>query len=570
MSAQYHTGVPLKNSHPDLHNLVLSCNKDGMDSLRKGNHKAAFEQLKYAEAILIANQSEGAGGSLLAVTCNNLGCYYKKMGKLHAALSYLRRALKVELSMHTEDVTVAGTHLNICAIQSKLDKHDKAVQHALCALELISNKVSSSEEGTEVTQDDYSVLAIAYHNVAVEREFLQQWDQAAMAYQQGFQVAKRCLGDQHPMTQTLQKNCNAVLEKAAKYTKDAPQGNTVNRRSPRAVGGPVGAPKSSFEPPESSNAQNPTPRLPDVQSTAQKEQPADDGMPMPQSSVRQEAADWAAAEEQQYSPQYTRRMPEAPLAPLSPTSPMQQDAQPLQMPNPGPFIPQQAMPQPQQFQMPQYAQYAAPPQPQMQVPMEPQQMPMMSAQPQQYAPAPAAPVQEVATPQAPPAAAVPAEPSTTPSPPLASARNVPVLPPPPAPPAKSAVPPPARETRGADAALTALLAGSEPEITSRDIMFPMAPVEAAPTSKRPGRRTRDAVTTDGGAVGFRQRGAAADARVRKSQFVQKVAAEKIQRAWRKWHAFRRDNQDWMTTTRICATMIQARWRAHRVRKARLD
>ena len=162
-----------------------------------------------------------------------------------------------------------------------IPKAHKAVQHALCALELISNKVAASEEGAEVTQDDYSVLSIAYHNVAVEREFLQQWDQAAMAYQQGFQVAKRCLGEQHPMTLTLQRNCNAVLEKAAKYAKDAPQGNTVNRRSPRAVGGPVGAPKASFEPPESSSAPNPAPRLPDVQSTAQKEQPSDE-MPMAQ------------------------------------------------------------------------------------------------------------------------------------------------------------------------------------------------------------------------------------------------------------------------------------------------
>merc|ERR1719161_683371 len=148
--------------------MVLACNKDGMDSLRRGNHKAAFEQLKCAEAILVANHKEEENTSLLAVTCNNLGCYYKKVGKLHAALSYLRKALKIEVSLQTDDVTVAGTHLNICAILSKLDKHDKAVLHAECALQLISARVdSASMEGA--TQDEHSVLAIAYHNVAVER-----------------------------------------------------------------------------------------------------------------------------------------------------------------------------------------------------------------------------------------------------------------------------------------------------------------------------------------------------------------------------------------------------------------
>ena len=31
------------------------------------------------------------------------------------------------MSLQTDDVTVAGTHLNVCAILSKLDKHDKAM-----------------------------------------------------------------------------------------------------------------------------------------------------------------------------------------------------------------------------------------------------------------------------------------------------------------------------------------------------------------------------------------------------------------------------------------------------------
>merc|ERR1719158_1272449 len=134
-----------------------------MDSLRKGQSKAAFEQFKYAEAVLIAKQAEGNHTSLLAVTCNNLGCYYKKVGKLHGALSYLRRALKMEVDLETDEATMAGTHLNICAILSKLEKHDKAVQHALCALELIGSRVTASDA---VSQDEYSVLAIAYHNVA--------------------------------------------------------------------------------------------------------------------------------------------------------------------------------------------------------------------------------------------------------------------------------------------------------------------------------------------------------------------------------------------------------------------
>merc|ERR550539_928990 len=109
-----------------------------MESLRQGQHKAAFDRFHYAEAMLLANQKDHYNSALLAVTCNNLGCYYKKVGKFHGALSYLRRALKMEVELNTDEVTLAGTHLNLCAVLSKLEKHDKAVQHALSALELMS------------------------------------------------------------------------------------------------------------------------------------------------------------------------------------------------------------------------------------------------------------------------------------------------------------------------------------------------------------------------------------------------------------------------------------------------
>eukprot|EP00913_Durusdinium_trenchii_P014351 g13461.t1 len=208
----------------DFHALVLSCNRDGMEALRKGQSKAAFEQFKYAEAILIANQAE-SGTSLAAVTCNNLGCYYKKVGKLHGALSYLRRALQMEVDLGTDEVTLAGTNLNICAILSKLEKHDKAVQHALAALELIDRKTSSSDPATIPAAGNLKL----YHNVAIERDLLHQYDKAAAAFHQGFEVAKRCLGEDHPLSVTLGKNAEAVLLKSQKMTKGNPDTATMRK-----------------------------------------------------------------------------------------------------------------------------------------------------------------------------------------------------------------------------------------------------------------------------------------------------------------------------------------------------
>merc|ERR1719171_2267209 len=202
-----------KNS-TEFESLVLGCNKDGMDHLRQGNFRSAFEQLKYAEALLVSNQGEGEKHGLLAVTCNNLGCYYKRTGKLHAALSYLRQALKVEVALGEDVVTVAGTHLNICSLFSSIEKHDKALMHAQHALEMMGEKFGTRADS--LPEDVATTLVIAHHNVAVQREHLREWDQAALSYKQGWEAAQRTLGPDHPLTSTLAQNCSAVIQKSPK------------------------------------------------------------------------------------------------------------------------------------------------------------------------------------------------------------------------------------------------------------------------------------------------------------------------------------------------------------------
>ena len=73
-------------------------------------------------------------------------------------------------------------HLNICAILSQMGKHELALQHSMKALiliqdELITKIMSLEEEGKEVKgpEDRLTVLCIAYHNIAVEQEFLKQY-----------------------------------------------------------------------------------------------------------------------------------------------------------------------------------------------------------------------------------------------------------------------------------------------------------------------------------------------------------------------------------------------------------
>ena len=113
-------------------------------------------------------------------------------------MSYLEQALDLEYTcLNTADLTVESSlkisnpceiHLNICAILSKMGKHELALHHAMKALLLIQDELisrteksggetaESQPESTGGNNDDrYTVMVIALHNIAVEHEYLKQY-----------------------------------------------------------------------------------------------------------------------------------------------------------------------------------------------------------------------------------------------------------------------------------------------------------------------------------------------------------------------------------------------------------
>jgi len=484
----------------DFQNLVMSCNKDGMEALRKGQTKAAFEQFKYAEAILIANQAE-SGNSLSAVTCNNLGCYYKKVGKLHGALSYLRRALQMEVDLNTDEVTLAGTHLNICAILSKLEKHDKAVQHAMSALELINRRVSSTDP-SEVPMDDYSVLAIAYHNVAVERDLLQQYDKAAAAFQQGHDVAKRCLGEDHPLALTLGKNCEAVLQKSQKHTRVSATSSGPSRTPAKDLdlaGFTAGL----------TDAQKTMPALPPVASEFSKA-PSD---PMPQSSLRQDAADWAASEETTWASFAKSTLSEATL----PQPGTMQEAFTPRM-----VAPQQATDSLREAQLKDLG------------------LPKFKDTGRE----------------------IPFSAVTVPRPPigLVGSKKTPLTQ------ALDGLPPNIVDI--VESGRTGLQVAKTARSAPNDYR-PNRVIKGSTRTARVMERTLAWNTTSNRdkVMAGRQPNAVDQ---QKTQWKKKIAAERIQRTWRAWYKYCQQNSDWLVTTWIAAMMIQANWKSYHVRRLKLD
>lgn len=189
------------------------CNFLAMSKLQEGEPKVAEQLLKKAE---ILHQNDEAGQ---AVTFNNLACFYRKKGKTKAALQYLKKTLRIESTLETVE-NPGDTHLNMCAVLSELGRHKQALSHANQALIMLQDELFSpgdDGEQKEIATDRLAVLAIAYHNIGVENEFLDAFPKAISSYQKGLKMAEAHLGAEHGISETLRSS----LRDARKHVDEA-------------------------------------------------------------------------------------------------------------------------------------------------------------------------------------------------------------------------------------------------------------------------------------------------------------------------------------------------------------
>lgn len=188
-------------------NVTDLCNMLAMNSLNTGEMNTCYTLLTRGEQ-LTANKTGAPVDERLrlrAVTLNNLGCYYKKKGRLRSALKCLGKALKIESRLH-ECKNPADTHLNICACQSQLGRHNEALEHAQAALILLQDELFSSGGGNNdqaPPKERVAVMAIAYHNVAVEQEYLKKYELSIQSYRKALEIAEKHLGPDQGITNVL-------------------------------------------------------------------------------------------------------------------------------------------------------------------------------------------------------------------------------------------------------------------------------------------------------------------------------------------------------------------------------
>lgn len=202
--------------------------------LKKDATKQAYDILKKSEALWDNNELGKA------MTYNNMAWYYRRVGKLRTALKFLEQALSIESRLNKID-TQADTHLNIWAVLSQLNKHALALNHAMSAVILLQEDLLfkavngdkkddddddpielKTKNNKDPNKDRKSVLAIAYHNMGVEQEFLRSYHAAIMSYKKAVNFAEKNLGPDNGITENLRnvyENARSELDPSFKKKK---------------------------------------------------------------------------------------------------------------------------------------------------------------------------------------------------------------------------------------------------------------------------------------------------------------------------------------------------------------
>ena len=126
---------------------------------------------------------------IYALTMNNMGCYYKKVGNPNVALRYMLNALRSDVANKAPLSHIASTKLNICAILSILGKHLTSIQFAQDAVTHLEYTLQELNDPDRVAYysniDEKSLLStitIAYFNLAAEYEHVKDFQKSLDSY----------------------------------------------------------------------------------------------------------------------------------------------------------------------------------------------------------------------------------------------------------------------------------------------------------------------------------------------------------------------------------------------------
>mmetsp|Transcript_65339 Transcript_65339/g.121801 ORF Transcript_65339/g.121801 Transcript_65339/m.121801 type:complete len:1052 (+) Transcript_65339:68-3223(+) len=168
--------------------------------LKEGAHLQAAEVRLRRTLALLAEVGSGVRRRSLApcfcLTLNNLAAVHQELGRAVVALACLREAASFSALLPYSDA--AATHMSLCTVLSQTGRHAEAEGSAaeavrlaeLDILNLPSLNSHDSKAGAGMLQEKVSTLAVAYNNLAVQKEHLGQVRECLALYEKAVVLAQ--------------------------------------------------------------------------------------------------------------------------------------------------------------------------------------------------------------------------------------------------------------------------------------------------------------------------------------------------------------------------------------------
>ena len=192
-------------------NKIIALNDLGLKLLENNTAHSVF----YFNQALLQARCLGKSqnkSKLLAMTYNNLGCYYNAINQPPKALEYFLMSAGLGRLKGSDDKSTAYSHLNIAGILSKQNQHEKALRHALKSIHHLK-KLSDNNSNSTIT------LITAYQVVSMEYLSLDQKTDAKVCYETALSLSTKTLGKTHQKTQELSKFYTETFKPQNKYMK---------------------------------------------------------------------------------------------------------------------------------------------------------------------------------------------------------------------------------------------------------------------------------------------------------------------------------------------------------------
>lgn len=203
--------------------LIKSYNEYAIELLDQNQPMLALEVLKKAENFTDVD------AELRSRTFNNIACCYKVQNKFILALKYIEKAIFLHSS--------GDLHLNKCAILSMSGKHNKALEEAMFAVIYIQEEMLEKFiQCQEMNVKKCETLAISYHNLAVELEFMRKAPESIEFYSKALNYCEHFSEIDKKLQEKLEIDMKMALKAVQKHSRKPQEpGFRLNSKKKRII-----------------------------------------------------------------------------------------------------------------------------------------------------------------------------------------------------------------------------------------------------------------------------------------------------------------------------------------------